>query len=268
MFYCICGCVSQPDGLIDCTQRREIVSQLKTLNESSRYDDIVRILGKPSEQFNPPTNPAEQYILYYRCRENTGQGFWVMLHYPEKTYWYSSDNILELGEPFCSNRLVHALYSKGANPAATEKIIVRGNEGGFGSDISVAITDPNVINRVWTAIINSQNYGVFSACGFRRIEFHSAEHPDTPLATLKLLCGPGDPVYLKEQEPLAWVASKGGRDGLYQCLGLNGLIEPYLREEYNRRQKEQKKPHSSEIAGSVQRPRSVSKRRIQDMSYH
>jgi hypothetical protein len=237
---CIWGCSTGSDRRIDCTSRQEITSQLRSLNESIRYGDIVKIFGKPSQEFNPPSNPDEEFVLYYRCRDDAARGFWIMLHHPEKTYCYSSDGVVGIGEPFSGNRLVEALYVKGAKPSTTAKIVLRGSDSGFGSDINVAITDPHVINRVWKTILNSKNYGVFSACGYRKIEFHSAIDSATPLATLTLLCENGA-AYLEQQQPFdwdatfVWDAAKGGRDGLYQCHGLNELAEPYLREEYNRR---------------------------------
>ena len=196
---CICGCSGGSDRPIDFSSQEELISQLKGLNASMRYDDVVRIFGKPCEEFNPASNPDEEYVLYYRCRDDAARGFWIMLHYPEKTFWYSSDGVVNLGEPRGGNRLVGALYAKGAKPSTTGKIILQGADSGFGSDIKVAITDPEVINRVWTAILNSQNYGVYSACGYRKIEFHSSIDSDTPLATLTVLCENGA-AYLEEQQ--------------------------------------------------------------------
>lgn len=238
---CIWGCSTGPDRLIDCTSQQEIAAKLKGLNESVGYEGIVKIFGKPFAEFNPPSNPEEEYVLYYRCRDDAARGFWIMLHHPEKTYWYSSYEVGDVEEPLSGNRLVEALYSKGACPSATEKLVLRGSEGGFGSDVVVAVTDPAVINRAWQCILNSQNYGVSSACGYRKVEFHPAIDSTTPLATLTLFCGVGDPAYLEQQQPFdwdatfVWDAAKGGRDGLYQCHGLNELAEPYLRQEYNRR---------------------------------
>lgn len=134
------------------------------------------------------------------------------------------------------NRLVEGLYSKGSRPSTIEKLVFRGSEGGFGGDVNVAMTDPKVINGIWRCILNSENYGVYSACGYRKIEFYVSGDSDTSVATLILLCGTDDAAYLEGQEPFVWDATKGGRDGLYQCHGLNELVEPYLRDEYNRRQ--------------------------------
>jgi hypothetical protein len=230
----IWGCSAGCDRLVDCTSEQEVVAELRGLEESLGYDGIVNIFGKPSEEFNPPSNPDEEFVLYYRCRDDAARGFWIMLHYPEKTYWYSSGGVVDIGAPFCGNRLVEALYAKGAKPSTTGKIILQGSDSGFGSDIKVAITDPSVINHVWKTILNSQNYGVYSACGYRKIEFHSSIDSDTPVATVTLLCE-NAAAYLEEEQPFHWDAAKGGRDGLYQCHGLNELIEPYLREEYSRR---------------------------------
>jgi hypothetical protein len=228
------GCSGGSDRLVDCTSQQEVVAALKGLDESVGYDGIVKIFGKPSEEFNPPSNPDEEFVLYYPCGDDAARGFWIMLHYPERTYWYSSGGVVDMGGRSYGNRLVEALYAKGAKPSTTGKIILQGSDSGFGSDIKVAITDANVINGVWKAILNSQNYGVYSACGYRRIEFHSSIDSARPLATLTVLCE-NVAAYLEEQQPFDWDAAKGGRDGLYQCHGLNELIEPYLREEYNRR---------------------------------
>jgi len=99
MFSFICGCVVHQNIAINSSSEQEIVSQLKRLKDSTIYDDIVKIFGKPSKEFNPPSNPDEEYVLYYRFRDNPERGFWIMLHYPKKTYWYSSNDVVDLGVP-------------------------------------------------------------------------------------------------------------------------------------------------------------------------
>ena len=94
----ICGCAPHAKVPIGSDSKQEIISQLKTFTDSTTYDDIVKIFGKPSKEFNPPSNPHEEYVLYYRFRDDARWGFWIMLHYPEKTYWYSSNDIVDLGE--------------------------------------------------------------------------------------------------------------------------------------------------------------------------
>lgn len=70
MFSFICGCVVHQNIAINSSSEQEIVSQLRRLKDSTTYDDIVKIFGKPSKEFNPPSNPDEEYILYYRFRDN------------------------------------------------------------------------------------------------------------------------------------------------------------------------------------------------------
>ncbi len=99
MFYFICGCAAHSNIPINSNSGQEITSQLKRFKDSTTYDEIVKIFGKPSKEFNPPSNPDEEYVLYYRFLDNPERGFWIMLHYPEKTYWYSSNDVVDLGVP-------------------------------------------------------------------------------------------------------------------------------------------------------------------------
>ena len=139
----------------------------------------------------------------------------------------------------CSpNGFVEDLYTRGAKPSSTDKLVFTGSEADFGPDIRVAITDRKVINTVWDSILNSKNYGRYSACGNRTIEFYSVYDCLNPLVTLKVMCGGlkhGSPVYIDGKATFPWDASKDGRDGLYQCRGLDGLVLKYLKEEYEER---------------------------------
>ena len=137
------------------------------------------------------------------------------------------------------NGLVEDLYTRGVKPSSTDKLVFIGSEADFGPDIRVAITDRKVIDAVWDSILNSKNYGRYSACGNRTIEFYSVHDGClNPRATLKVMCGGlehGSPVHLDGKATFPWDASKGGRDGLYQCRGLDDLVLKYLKEEYEER---------------------------------
>ncbi len=141
----------------------------------------------------------------------------------------------------CSpNGLVEDLYTRGATPSSTDELVFIGSEADVGPDIRVVITDRNVIDEVWHSILNSRNYGRYSACGYRTIEFYSIQDSNTPLATLRVYCGgieQDDPARVEGAGPFPWDSSKGGRDGLYKCKGLDELVLKYLREEYEERNK-------------------------------
>ena len=99
MFYFTGGCAAHLNIPMNSNSGQEIISQLKRFKDSTTYDEIAKIFGKPSKEFNPPSNPDEEYVLYYRFRDNPERGFWIMLHYPEKTFWYSSNDVVDLGVP-------------------------------------------------------------------------------------------------------------------------------------------------------------------------
>ena len=142
----------------------------------------------------------------------------------------------------CSgNGLVKDLYSKGVKPSSTSRIVFIGSEADYGSNIQVTITDRHVIDAVWDSILNSKNYGKYSACGYRTVEFYCPDDSVNQKAVLKVMCGGmdsyGSPACLVGKEPSSFDRSKGGRDGLYQCKGLDELILKYLKAEYEMQNK-------------------------------
>jgi len=144
----------------------------------------------------------------------------------------------------CStNGLIEDLYTRGAKPSSTAKLIFSGSDADYGQDTRVVITDRDVIDNVWHSILNSRPYGRFSACGYQTIEFYSTQDSNTPLETLRVHCGSidsGDAVHIEGAGPFPWDSSKGGRVGLYKCEGLHLLVLKYLKEEYERRHKQER----------------------------
>lgn len=141
-----------------------------------------------------------------------------------------------------ANGLIEDLYTRGAKPSSTDHLVFIGSEADFGWDTQVVITDRKVIDEVWHSILNSKPYARFSACGVRTIEFYSIQDSNTPLATLMVHCGgidSGDAVHIEGAGPFPWDSSKGGRVGLYKCEGLEELVMKYLKEEYERRHKQE-----------------------------
>jgi len=144
----------------------------------------------------------------------------------------------------CStNGLIEDLYTRGAKPSSTDHLVFIGSEADFGWDTQVVITDRKVIDEVWHSILNSKPYARFSACGVRTIEFYSIQDSNTPLATLRVYSGGidhGDPACVEGAGPFPWDSSKGDRVGLYECEGLEELVMKYLKEEYERRHKQER----------------------------
>jgi len=141
----------------------------------------------------------------------------------------------------CStNELNKELNSRGAGPSTIRKLIFQGSEGDYGSNVSVAVTDKDVIRNIWRSIKRAKPYGRYSFCGAQKIKFYSRKESTTPLAVLNLYCGDiesWDSTHLEGIEPGRFDNSRGGRAGLYQCEGLHELVMEYLKEEYERRQR-------------------------------
>jgi len=141
----------------------------------------------------------------------------------------------------CStNQLVKELNSRGARPSTIRKLIFQGSEGDYGYNASVAVTDKDVIRKIWRSIKRARLYGRYSFCGVQKIKFYSRTDSTTPLAVLKLYCGNierWDSTHLEGIEPGPFDNSRGGRPGFYQCEGLHEIVMEYLKEEYERRQR-------------------------------
>ena len=139
----------------------------------------------------------------------------------------------------CStNELIKELNSRGAGPSTITKLIFQGSEGDY--NVSVAVTDKDVIRKIWRSIKRAKPYGRYSFCGVQKIKFYSRKDSTTPLAVLNLYCGnieSWDSTHLEGIEPGHFDNSRGGRAGMYQCEGLHALVMKYLKEEYERRQR-------------------------------
>jgi hypothetical protein len=141
----------------------------------------------------------------------------------------------------CStNELAKELNSRGAGPSTIRKLIFQDSEGGYGSNVSVTVTDKDVIRKIWRSIKRAKPYGRYSFCGVQKIKFYSRKDSTTPLAVLNLYCGDiksWDSTHLEGIEPGPFENSRGGRAGLYQCEGLHELVMEHLKDEYERRQR-------------------------------
>ncbi|MBN2137118.1 MAG: hypothetical protein JW720_04880 [Sedimentisphaerales bacterium] len=138
-----------------------------------------------------------------------------------------------------SNKLVRELRARGMKPSTIRKLVLQASEGDYGSDVSVAVTDREVIRRVWRSIERAEPYGRYSFCGVPKVKFYSQEYSDEPPAVLNLYCGSIEhrsSIHLEGMEPGPLDNSRGGRAGLYQCQRLHELVMIYLKEEYERRQ--------------------------------
>ena len=68
---------------------KEIKAQIEHMNESTTYDQIIQVLGKPYNEYATPSLP-EEYVLYFNVPEEPEYIYWIMLNTQTKTFLYWS----------------------------------------------------------------------------------------------------------------------------------------------------------------------------------
>jgi hypothetical protein len=120
-----------------------------------------------------------------------------------------------------SPELVQTLAERPITHMDTEKIVLTDSEGGCGASTSVTITELFIIQKIWDTIHQSRPYGVWCACGYRKLEFYRAGHPERPAVIL--LVNETDACHIE------------GTSRRFRCPGINAVLEDLLKHEYNKR---------------------------------
>jgi len=65
----------------------DVVAEVSKMDSTTHYDEIVKKLGKPYEEFATPSL-LEEYVLYYDAPAATDSMCWIMLDTEKKTFLY------------------------------------------------------------------------------------------------------------------------------------------------------------------------------------
>jgi len=118
--------------------------------------------------------------------------------------------------------LVQKLEKRGVSDASTGKIILVGSEGGYGGNMQVIITADFLIQEIWDTIYQSRPYKTWAASGFRKLKFYAGPESEVPVA--ELLVNVTDRCHFD-----------GDFDDSFRCPGINKILEPLLKAEYEKR---------------------------------
>jgi len=121
-----------------------------------------------------------------------------------------------------STHFAGKLESEGVTYLSTRKVIIRGKEAGFGSNVHVESTDQWVIQKIWDLIHDSRPYREWAASGYREIDLFINEGDKSPKVTLEV--NVTDETHIK-----GYTAENG-----YRCPGLDESIGGLLKAEYER----------------------------------
>ena len=124
--------------------------------------------------------------------------------------------------PDFHSALVQKLEKRGVSDANTEKIILVGSEGGYGERTQVTVTAEFLIQEIWDTIYQSRPYKTWAASGFRRLRFYADPESEVPAA--ELLVNVTDRCHFD-----------GDFDDSFRCPGINNILEPLLKAEYEER---------------------------------
>lgn len=115
-------------------------------------------------------------------------------------------------------------------------MVFEGSEANFGR-IRVEV-DTDTISEVWSMLQFSESGGKHFACGWVTIEFFSSSDRMNPNASLRIMCGGDDSgIYAMETKRVIYDEDKGCFVGLYKCAGLGEYVLEFLKEEFNRQNK-------------------------------
>jgi len=60
---------------------------VEKMNDSTTYNQIIELLGKPYNEFATPSLP-EEYVLYFDIPRESSYMYWVILDTKKKTFLY------------------------------------------------------------------------------------------------------------------------------------------------------------------------------------
>jgi len=120
--------------------------------------------------------------------------------------------------------LVQRLSARGVSEANTKRIVIVGSKGGFGSNVKVTVSAGFLIREIWDTIYQSRPHKTSCACGFRKLRLYTGEESTEPAA--ELLVNATDRCHFE-----------GAFDDAFRCPGINKILGPLLKTEYERRQR-------------------------------
>ena len=124
--------------------------------------------------------------------------------------------------PTIEPAFVQILKRHGLTPDSTDKIDLVASQGGYGSGLQVTITEGYLIQEIWDTIYQSRPYRVSAASGNRRLRFYTSADSSKPGVEVKV--NGTDRCHVK-----------GGFEQGYRCPGINKVLEPLLKREYEKR---------------------------------
>jgi hypothetical protein len=65
----------------------EVQAEVAMMDSTTHYDEIVKKLGKPYQEFATPSLP-EEYVLYYDAPAAPDSMFWIMIDTETKKFLY------------------------------------------------------------------------------------------------------------------------------------------------------------------------------------
>ena len=123
--------------------------------------------------------------------------------------------------PTIEPAFVQILKRHGLTPDSTDKIDLVASQGGYGSGLQVTITEGYLIQEIWDTIYQSRPYRVSAASGNRRLRFYTSADSSKPGVEVKV--NGTDRCHVK-----------GGFEQGYRCPGINKVLEPLLKREYEK----------------------------------
>ena len=130
------------------------------------------------------------------------------------------------------NGLVRDLGAQGVEPRSTVRLVFAGSEADFGSDVRVNVVDRQVISEVWHSIQKAKPTGLWCACGYRKVEFHTSPKSLKPAATLMVNATGAS--HVLESKRYRYDRTQMKMVGMFECSGLHDLIMNALKKEYAR----------------------------------
>jgi len=135
-----------------------------------------------------------------------------------------------------SNLILERIKEHGVNRRNTKKLKFTSSEGAYGGNFFVVIEDPKVISYVWDSLESAKPTKLWYASGFHKIEFYADRKDQESAVTVRLNMSnaahvEGDMWYHSDSK-------KEGYYGLWECKGLAELVMKYLKQEYERKQRQ------------------------------
>jgi len=137
--------------------------------------------------------------------------------------WKRSHNENSVSAP----QLVQRLSDQSITYRNTDKIILRGSEGGYGASLAVTITEEFLIQKIWDSIYQSRPYDVWAASGYRKLDFYKKGQKNGPVLTL--MVNATDACHIE------------GTSERFRCPELSAILGKLLKSKYEKGHKVIKK---------------------------